>query len=96
MHEIRLPLLKTLALITSAPGAILGAASHGPAVAVSRGNLSIGAPADFCLVDLEASWQVNRKSLCSHSSCTPFSGMEMPGRVRATFIAGRKAWELSS
>jgi dihydroorotase len=97
MRETRLPLLQTLALITSAPGAILAAAFHGPSAArVSHGRLSIGAPADFCLVDLQASWHVNRESLRSHSSCTPFSGMEMPGRVHATFIAGRKAWEHSS
>jgi dihydroorotase len=95
MRETRLPLLKALALITSAPGAILSAASLSLATSAPRGNLSIGAPADFCLVDLDASWQVNRESLRSHSSCTPFSGMEMPGRVRATFIAGRKAWEHS-
>ncbi|MFJ0631434.1 hypothetical protein WLU69_22965, partial [Bordetella bronchiseptica] len=52
-----------------------------------------GAPADLCLVDLDADWTAAPAAMRSRSVHTPFAGMMLPGRVRATLVAGRTVWE---
>ena len=81
---------KALARVTSGPAAVLRGLS--PALA-GLGQLGVGALADLCLVDLEAEWLVTPGALQSHSRHTPFAGMMLPGRVRATLVSGRPAWE---
>lgn len=89
-RDARLPLSQALARVTSGPAAVLRGLS--PALA-GLGQLGVGAPADLCLVDLEAEWLVTPGALQSHSRHTPFAGMMLPGRVRATLVSGRPAWE---
>ncbi|KCV66097.1 dihydroorotase [Bordetella bronchiseptica] len=86
----RVPLARALALVTSAPAAILRAAT---AALPSCGELAAGAPADLCLVDLEADWIAAPAAMHSRGAHTPFAGMMLPGRVRATLVAGRTVWE---
>jgi dihydroorotase len=52
---------------------------HGPAK---------GSPANLTLVDPEARWTVDPALLASRSRNTPFAGMELRGRVVATFLRG--------
>jgi dihydroorotase len=47
-----------------------------------------GAPANLTLVDPEARWTVDPALLASRSRNTPFAGMELRGRVVATFLRG--------
>jgi dihydroorotase len=53
--------------------------------------------ADLCVFDPEARWAVRPEALKSQGTHTPFafehSGMELPGRVRATLVAGTVAYE---
>jgi dihydroorotase len=51
--------------------------------------LAVGAPANLTLVDPAARWVVDPADLASHSQNTPYAGMELPGRVVATFLRGR-------
>lgn len=88
-REDKLPLTEALARVTSGPAAVLRAGS--PAMP-PIGTLVPGAPADFCVVDLDDHWVVQRDSLISQSRHTPFLGMELPGRVKATFMRGRMVW----
>jgi dihydroorotase len=64
------------------PAVIGGLAGHGRPIAV-------GEPANLVLVDPAARWVVSAADLVSLSSNTPFEGMELPGRVVATFLRGR-------
>ena len=89
-EEARLPLVQALQRVTAGPAAVLAAGA--PAMPAC-GRLSVGSPADFCLVDLDARWRVGRDTLLSQSVHTPFDGMELPGRVRATVVGGRMVWE---
>jgi len=91
--EAGLALSDALARVTSRPAAILE--SGAPALPPC-GRLDAGAPADLCLVDLGARWRVGRDTLVSQSHHTPFVGMELPGRVRATLVGGRPAWEAAA
>jgi len=74
-----LPLVKSLARITSDAARVLG---------VGSGKLAIGAPADVALFDPTATMRVSAESLKSQGKNTPFLGYELAGRVRATIVAG--------
>ncbi|OCZ55571.1 dihydroorotase [Achromobacter xylosoxidans] len=89
-RDSRLPLPQALARVTSGPATVLRGLSR---TLSGLGELGVGAPADLCLVDLEAEWLVAPGALQSHSRHTPFAGMMLPGRVRATLVGGRPAWE---
>jgi dihydroorotase len=75
---------EALARITSEPARILG---------IEGGHLAIGQPADLCVFDPREHWLVERKALKSQGKNTPFLGLEVPGRVRYTFVAGQVVHE---
>lgn len=88
--ENNVPLLDALAKISLNPYQILKAGA--PALPPC-GQIAVGAPADLAIVDLDAYWQVNRQTLVSQSAHTPFSGYEVPAKVKMTIVGGRIAWE---
>lgn len=82
--EKKLTLAQTLARITSEPARILGVAS---------GRIEPGAPGDLVLFDPTAAWRVTSAALKSQGKNSPFLGMELSGRVRATIVAGNVVHE---
>ena len=82
--ERKLTLAQTLARITSEPARILGVAS---------GRIEPGAPGDVVLLDPNAHWRVTSAALKSQGKNTPFLGLELAGRVRATIVAGNVVHE---
>lgn len=91
-QEVRVPLLDALKLVTHAPGQVLGQSARWT---VSPGSLTVGAPADVCVVDPEEYWLVCHENIHSVSQCTPFLGRELPGRVVLTVMRGDLVWERS-
>ena len=93
-----LPLTQTLARVTQGPVAVLGDALG--SLASSAGRLVEGGVADVCVFDPLAEWTVSPAVLASQGKHTPFSfsstGMALPGRVRATLVAGTLAFERSA
>ena len=73
-----------LARITVQPAAILG---------IDAGHLGVGAPADVCIFDPAAHWRVEPAALRSQGKNTPFLGLEVPGKVRMTLVAGHVVFE---
>ena len=59
----------------------------------SVGHLAVGGVADVCVLSTEDHWLVSDASLRSQGKSTPFSGYELPGRVRATVVAGHVVFE---
>jgi dihydroorotase len=55
-------------------------------------SLAKGSPADVCLVDLEAEWEVGEPGYESRSSNCAFDGRRLTGRVRMTIAAGSVAY----
>jgi len=51
--------------------------------------LAVGEPANVTLVDPRATRVISRDALASKARNTPYHGMELPGRVVATFLRGR-------
>ena len=85
------PLVRTLATVTSAPVGVIGPAL-GP-LAASAGRLVVGGLADVCIFDPQARWQVLPESLVSQGRNTPFAGHELTGRVACTLVAGHLAFD---
>jgi dihydroorotase len=80
----KLTLAQALARITSVPARILGAAS---------GRIEPGAPGDLVVFDPQAGWRVTPQALKSQGKNSPFLGVELAGRVRATVVAGNVVYE---
>ena len=89
--SLSLNLSRILATLTSQPAAVLGSAV-GPAH-TSLGQLVVGGAADVCIFDPQAAWVVTDEALRSQGKHSPFSGYELPGRVRATLVGGHVAFE---
>jgi dihydroorotase len=51
-----------------------------------------GAPADICLIDLDAEWEVGEAGYESRSSNCAFAGQRLTGRVRMTIAGGAVAY----
>jgi dihydroorotase len=83
-EQERVPLLDALAHITINPAQLLG---------VKMGHLSIGAHADLCVFDPDATWKVEPAALKSQGKNTPFNGYEMQGRVRYTLLDGQLVFQ---
>ena len=85
------PLARALAVVTSAPAQVLGSALG--TLQASMGQLVEGGVGDVCIVNPQDTWVVQAAALCSQGKHTPFSGYELPGRVRTTLVGGQIAFE---
>ena len=86
-------LVRAMGVITSEPARVLGASLG--TLQASCGQLVEGGVGDLCVFDPLAHWQVQPSSLRSQGKHTPFSGYELPGRVRYTFVGGHLAYDAS-
>src|SRR4051812_18639566 len=86
-QESGLGLTRAVAVLTSEPARVLGAAL-GPRNG-GVGQLVEGGVADLCVSDAKAEWTVTAEALRSQGKHTPFSGYELPGRVRFTIASGQ-------
>ncbi|MGH9048951.1 MAG: amidohydrolase family protein, partial [Acidimicrobiia bacterium] len=76
-----LTLPAALALLSWRPAAIAGLADHG-------GPVDAGHPANLCVIDPAATWEVDPARLASRSRNTPYAGRKLTGRVRHTLLRG--------
>ncbi len=84
--ELVLPGVLPLALVVEKLSA--GAAPMG----LRTPRIEVGAPADVCLVDLAASWEVGEAGYESRAENCCFAGRRLRGRVLATVAAGTVAY----
>jgi dihydroorotase len=90
-QEAALPVPQVLSRITADPARVLGASlGH---LQDSVGHLAVGGVADLCVLSSEGHWLVSETTLRSQGKSTPFSGYELPGRVRVTVVGGQVAFE---
>ncbi|MBS1145234.1 MAG: dihydroorotase [Proteobacteria bacterium] len=83
-EEAKVTLPDALARITSAPAKVLGLAS---------GELGVGAVADICIFDPEATWQLTPEALKSRGKNSPWIGYMLTGKVKSTLVGGRVVFE---
>ncbi len=84
IEESRLPLAKGLARITSDPARVLG---------INAGQLAPGVGADLCVFDPARYWKVEPSALKSQGKNTPYTGLEIKGKVRYTLVEGQIVYE---
>lgn len=84
-------LARALGVITSGPADVLGASLGKRQGRVGR--LVVGGVADLCVFDPQAGWTVQPGALRSQGKHTPFTGYELPGRVRYTLVGGQVAYQ---
>ncbi len=60
---------------------------------LSGGTISVGSPADICVVDPHREWVVDSSKFVSKGRNTPYQGMRMKGLVRLTFVGGNKVFD---
>ncbi len=84
-EESDIALASALARISTSPAAVLG---------IDAGHLSPGATADICIFDPAAHWRVEPAALQSQGKNTPYSGIEVRGRVTHTLVNGTVVHEL--
>ena len=97
-QDLGLALPQVLARVSCEPVRVLGEAVG--SLASSAGRLTEGGVADVCVFDPGVTWRATPGSLLSQGKHTPFAfaatGMALPGRVRATLVAGTVAYEASA
>jgi dihydroorotase len=84
-EEDQVALSTALARVTTDAARILGR---------DAGHLSVGADADVCIFDAGRYWKVDAASLLSQGKNTPFSGLELKGKVTHTLVGGQIAHEV--
>ena len=84
-------LVRALAVLTSEPARVLGTSLG--TLQASCGQLAQGGVADVCIFDPVSAWTVEPSALRSQGKHTPFSGYELPVRVRWTVVGGQVAYE---
>ncbi len=83
-EESGVPLATAVAKLTTEPARILG---------LNNGSLTPGQSADLCLFDPQRYWKVEPRSLKSSGKNTPYQGVELRGKVRATLVEGHIVYE---
>ena len=86
-----MPLMEAVASVTSRPAGVLGDSLG--TLAASAGQIVPGGVADLCIWDPAAEWEVTPDELVSQGKHTPFEGLRLQGRVRATVVDGQIAFE---
>jgi len=86
-------LVRALAVLTSEPARVLGSSLG--TLQASAGQLLKGGVADVCVFNPNQPWTVEPSALRSQGKHTPFSGYELPVRVRWTVVGGQLAYEAS-
>jgi dihydroorotase len=60
---------------------------------LNAGTLTIGAPADIAVFDLENSYAIDKKDFLSKGENTPFVGWKVKGETLLTFVDGKVVWQ---
>jgi dihydroorotase (multifunctional complex type) len=84
--EGRLSLERVVELLSETPARLYGLYPR-------KGSLSVGADADFVLVDLQATRVLDDASVVSKAGWTPYAGRRVVGRPVMTFSRGRRVAE---
>jgi dihydroorotase len=84
VHAGKLPLPTLIAALTERPARAWGLAA---------GTLQAGMLADLTLLDPEEVWTVTTARFASRGHNTPLAGVTLRGRVRQTWLGGRKVYD---
>jgi dihydroorotase/allantoinase len=81
----RLALEKVVEMYSTKPAQIWG-------LYPEKGSLHVGTDADFTIIDLDETWTLDRHSLHSKNTPTPYDGDQFTGAVTHTIVRGKVAY----
>ena len=70
--------------MTTKPAAVLG---------IGKGCIAEGRTADIAIVDVRESYRIDASAFASKGKNTPFDGMTVKGRVKATIVDGEVVYQ---
>lgn len=82
--EQKVSLTHAIGLITQASAQILG---------IAAGDLSPDSDADICIFNADEYWKICQSALKSQGKNTPFSGLELAGKVKSTLVHGQVVYQ---
>ena len=82
--EHKVSLLQAIRLITETSAKILG---------IPGGDLSPDSDADLCIFNADEYWKICPSALKSQGKNTPFSGLELAGKVKLTLVHGQTVYQ---
>ncbi|HWG22035.1 MAG TPA: allantoinase AllB [Terracidiphilus sp.] len=71
--------------LSAAPARLAG-------MSAQKGALRVGADADLAVFDAEAEWAVSEGDLFFRHKCSPYIGARLRGRIRETWLRGRRVF----
>lgn len=83
-HEAGFSVEQIIASMTAAPAQRLG---------LESGTLSVGSDADICIIDSEVKWTLDKLSMVSMGTNTPFDGQSLKGLVTETLVKGQLVFQ---
>src|SRR5271156_2620155 len=83
VHPGKITLMRMLELFTTGPDRVLN---------WNRGRLSVGAPADLTILDVERAWTYDVNRSASKSRNSPFHGHSFRGGPVAAIVNGKIVW----
>jgi len=82
--EQKVSLIRAIELITQASAQILG---------IPAGDLNPNSDADLCIFNANEYWKICPNTLKSQGKNTPFSGLELAGKVKFTLVHGQIVYQ---
>ena len=79
-----LTLSQLIEKMSAAPAEIIG---------IDAGSLSVGAPADIAIFDMDNEYTVDASKFASKSKNCPYDGMKLYGKVMYTVLGGRVVYK---
>lgn len=60
---------------------------------ISAGDLSVNSDADICIFSVDEYWKVTPSALKSQGKNSPFTGLELAGKVKTTLVHGQVVYQ---
>ncbi|CAN1502112.1 PyrC Dihydroorotase and related cyclic amidohydrolases [Methylophilaceae bacterium] len=83
-NQEKISLIQALGLISASSAKILG---------IPAGQLSVNSDADICVFDPSLYWKVEAGNLKSQGKNSPFTGLELAGKVKYTLVNGQLVYQ---
>jgi len=58
-----------------------------------KGQIALGADADFTIIDPAVEWSIRAENMHSHAGWTPFDGMKCTGKITQTILRGHTIYD---
>lgn len=83
-QQEKISLLQAIKCVTESSANILG---------ISAGDLSVNSDADICIFAADEYWKVTPSALKSQGKNSPFTGLELAGKVKTTLVRGQVVYQ---